>query len=354
MLKLIREQVISNRVIVLHCNRVCFSLSNRVLKKKNVVKDKLETFVLNKEEITDKSVYMAENMKRVLRRVKKKHASNVNNVQKSKVMEILSDEYNSLSIGQLLSYEEKAKNLRIEQGEYKKTVQNASPEDKDKMLSDVLEKQEKQLMSKTWKIYGKPTFKNISVLSQVTLTEEDLLDSPESEGGHNRFKKRRKLEQKWNSLPADEKERLKAQCEEIRKQLKSSYVKELSTWILSLVDYNEVDEILPILSVKEVKMILDHLVGFTPKKARTARQLFMASDLGKTLGVTLSNVVGLYNSLDENKIEKFTRLAQEERVRSAQEKELWEKSIDEKGLQKLVEIWKKLCRMNGKEISVYS
>lgn len=303
----------------------------------------MENLVLKENHPSEKSVYMAENLERVAKRVTKKHS----NGHKSKVKKILLDEYKSLSIGQLLSYEEKAEKLKNE-------IEDSPLEDKDKILSNLIEKQEKKMKSKSQREYGKPILKKIKVISLITLSEDELKELSDYKGFEGVLMKNKKLDQKWNSLPQTEKERLQAQCEEMRNQMKHSYLEDLSKWTISLIKNNDKFEILPILCVKEVKMVLDHQAGFTPKRARGPIVIFTASDMGKTLGVTVAKSAAEFKKLDNNVIEKFNNLAKEEKARSAKERKLWEDTLEQKGLLDLIEVWKELCVMHGKRISIYS
>ena len=197
----------------------------------------MEKLVLKENHPSEKSVYMAENFERVAKRVTKKHS----NGHKSKVKKILLDEYKSLSIGQLLSYEEKAEKLKNE-------IEDSPLEDKDKILSSLIEKQEKKMKSKSQREYGKPILKKIKVVSLITLSEEELKELSDYKGFEGVLMKNKKLDQKWNSLPQTEKERLQVQCEEMRNQMKRSYLEDLSKWTISLIKNNDKFEILPIFS----------------------------------------------------------------------------------------------------------
>lgn len=330
-------------VTLMQCGRVSFSFTSGIFKRKKTYNDLMENIVLKENHPSEKSVYMTENLERVAKRVTKKHS----NGHKSKVKKILLDEYNSLSIGQLLSYEEKAEKL-------KNKIEDSSLEDKDKILTNLIEKREKKMRSKSWRKYRKPVLKKIKVVSLITLSEEELKELSDHKGFEGVLMKNKMLDKKWNSLPQTEKERLTAQCEEMRNQMKLSYLEELSKWTISLIKNNDKFEILPILCVKEMKMVLDHQAGFTPKRARGPILIFAASDIGKTLGATVGNSAEKFKSLDKRAIENFNNLAKEEKSRSAKEKKLWEDTLEQKGLLDLIEVWKELCVMHGKRISIYS
>lgn len=320
----------------MRCCKVYFGLSSSMLKYKDLLEP--ESFILKKLNPTPYRVFVAEN----IRRVKQE--------QPYKAMTKLAEDYKSLSIGELLKYEEKAEKLTSDIEKYRKMVEDLPLDAKDELLSTVLEKTEKRIKSKAWKEHNKPILKSTKVVSLVPLTEEDLLSLPNAKGREKGFNIMKKREEKWKTLSEDEKERLKA----VREKEKSIYVEELSKWTVSLIESKDMDEILPILEMNEMKMVLDHFAGFKPTRARSAKQLYMFSDLGKEHGVTFKNVSKLFKILPKEQMEAFTIEAEKEKARAADERKQWHDNLEQKGLKKLIHVWKELCSMHGKRSNVHS
>ncbi|XP_062610339.1 nucleolar transcription factor 1-A-like [Saccostrea cucullata] len=328
---------------LLTVSRVCFGQSFSISNKKD--DDFLmnpETFILRKANPTPYSVFVAENIKRV----QKDHSD--------KVRERLSEEYKSLAIGELLKYEEKAEKLKKDQERYRKMVEDLPLEAKDELLLNALEKMEKKIKTKTLKKTNKPSLKRFNVLSLVTLTEEDLQTFSTKEGEHKGLKKIAIRQEKWKTLTEDERDRLSQEANRIREEDKLSYLDELSKWMLSLIENKDFDEIFPILELKEVKMVLDHLAGIKPTKARSARNLFLSSDLGKELGVTVKNQSELYNKLSREQKGTFEEMAKKEKERAEKERLQWQNMLEQKGYTRLIQVWKELCVMHGKKSNVHS
>ncbi|XP_061166863.1 uncharacterized protein LOC133175767 [Saccostrea echinata] len=328
---------------LLRANRVCFGLSISISDRKD---DDLlmnpETFILRKASPTPYNVFVAENIKRV----QKDHSD--------KIRERLSEEYKSLAIGELLKYEEKAEKFKKDQERYRKLVEDLPLEAKDELLLTVLEKMEKKIKTKTLKETNKPSLKHFNVLNLVTLTEGDLQTLSGKVREHGGLRKITIRREKWKTLTEDEKERLNQEAKKIREQEKLSYLKELSKWMVSLIENKDIDEIFPILELKEMKMVLDHLAEIKPTRARTSRNLFLSSDLGKELGVTVKNQSELYNNLSREQKGAFEEMAKKEKERADKEKLQWQNMLEQKGLTKLIQVWKELCVMHGKKSNVFS
>ncbi|XP_062599792.1 micronuclear linker histone polyprotein-like [Saccostrea cucullata] len=241
----------------------------------------------------------------------------------TRVMAEIGKLWKSLPKAEAQVYKDKAKKLSEEYKKKKEAwKENLTPLQEEVIRQQKMDHDEalnERKLKKLFKETEKP--RRPKRAQAINLMDNADLESLLKEGGGDQKEKFTKYihakTEKWKSLPEEEKEALRELASEQNKQAESNYHKKLAEWVLRMYDEGMLDAV----TKEEAKIVLHQLN--MPKKRRSALQIFLMSDMGKEMGVTVSTAKALFDSLPSGQKEHFNNLSTNDKKRAEREFDEW-------------------------------